>query len=72
MLLPPSRSHNAIAKVFRAGITSGCGTGIYCPGDAVSRSQMAIFIARVLAGGGAHIPTSGIANGKAYNCAAGG
>ncbi len=64
--------HNAIAKVFRAGITSGCGTGIYCPRDAVSRSQMAIFIARVLAGGGAHIPTSGIANGKAYNCAAGG
>jgi hypothetical protein len=71
--VPPSEQfHKAIAKVFRAGITSGCGTGVYCPGDPVSRAQMAIFIARALAGGGAHIPTSGTANGKVYNCAAGG
>lgn len=71
--VPPSEQfHDAIVKVFRAGITSGCGTGIFCPGDSVSRAQMAIFIARVLAGGGANIPTSGTANGKVYNCAAGG
>ena len=26
------------------GITSGCGAGIYCPEDAVTRAQMAIFL----------------------------
>src|SRR4029077_18293386 len=36
--VPPSELfHDAIVKVFRAGITSGCGTGTYCPGDSVSR-----------------------------------
>ena len=38
--------HNAIEKIFRAGITSGCGVGIYCPGDAITRDAMAVFILR--------------------------
>ncbi|HET8776588.1 MAG TPA: S-layer homology domain-containing protein [Candidatus Limnocylindria bacterium] len=29
-----------------AGITNGCGLGRFCPGEAVSRAQMASFIAR--------------------------
>ena len=71
--VPPSEQfHNAIERVFRAGITSGCVAGGYCPADTVSRAQMGIFIARVLAGGGANIPGSGNANGKPYNCTAGG
>lgn len=33
-----------IIRVLRAGITAGCGGGNYCPGDAVSRAQMAVFL----------------------------
>jgi len=29
-----------------AGVTLGCGTGLFCPGDVVTRGQMASFIAR--------------------------
>jgi hypothetical protein len=36
--------HASIEKIFRSGITSGCGGGNYCPSQAVSRAQMAIFI----------------------------
>ena len=38
--------HGPIEKIFRAGITSGCGSGAYCPDTAVSRDQMAIFLIR--------------------------
>ena len=36
---------NAIAA---AGITSGCAAGLFCPGEIVSRDQMATFLARSL------------------------
>jgi len=29
-------------------ITTGCGAGIYCPGDVVTRGQMAVFLAKAL------------------------
>jgi hypothetical protein len=32
--------------MFEAGITSGCGTGLYCPNASVTREQMAAFISR--------------------------
>jgi len=32
------------------GITGGCGGGAYCPDDAVTRAQMAVFILRALLG----------------------
>ena len=35
-----------IQKMAQIGITSGCGTGIYCPSQAVTREQMAVFIMR--------------------------
>ena len=35
-----------IQKMYELGITAGCGTGIYCPNDTVTREQMAIFIIR--------------------------
>ena len=38
--------HGAIERIFRAGITSGCGGGDYCPGDAVDRATMAVFLLR--------------------------
>ncbi len=36
--------HDYIEKVFRNGITAGCGGGSYCPGAAVTRAQMAVFL----------------------------
>ena len=42
-------SHESnINAVADAGITLGCGTGIYCPADLVPRDQMASFLARAL------------------------
>jgi hypothetical protein len=61
-----------VETLLHNGVTGGCTPTTYCPGDPVTRGQMAIFIAKVMAGGGANVPSSGTANGKPYNCAAGG
>jgi hypothetical protein len=36
--------HSDIEKIFRSGVTAGCGAGNYCPGSAVTRAQMAVFL----------------------------
>jgi uncharacterized repeat protein (TIGR03803 family) len=36
--------HDHVERIFRAGITAGCGGGNYCPGSSVSRQQMAVFL----------------------------
>jgi hypothetical protein len=38
--------HDFIETIFRAGVTSGCGSGNYCGEDAVSRAQAAVFLMR--------------------------
>lgn len=38
----------AINALAHAGISLGCGDGRYCPNDAVSRAEMASFLARAL------------------------
>jgi hypothetical protein len=38
--------HEAIERLFRAGVTAGCGGGNFCPADVVTRAQMAIFLMR--------------------------
>jgi hypothetical protein len=46
---PPSYLfHGAVGAVTRNGIASGCGGGNFCPEDAVTRSQMAVFILRAV------------------------
>jgi hypothetical protein len=40
-----------IQAIAEAGITSGCGPTSYCPDDAVTRAQMAVFLLRGLYGG---------------------
>jgi hypothetical protein len=35
-----------IEQLVAEGITSGCGGGNYCPGNAVTRAQMAVFLVR--------------------------
>ena len=70
-----ARSEPFYAKIealFHHGITSGCATNRYCPTVTVSRGQMAIFLAKALAGSGAAIPSSGVVNASAYDCAPGG
>ena len=64
--------HGAVEKIFRAGITVGCGSGDYCPHEVVSGAQIAIFLARALAGGGSKIPSSGTVDGAPYDCTTGG
>ena len=39
-----------------AGITTGCGNGIYCPERVVTRAEMASFLARAFAGEGSFDP----------------
>ena len=34
-----------INRIFEAGVTEGCGPGVYCPNDPVTRGQMAKFLA---------------------------
>jgi hypothetical protein len=61
-----------IETLLHTGITAGCDATHYCPGQSVNRAQMAIFIAKALAGGGANVPTSGQVSGLDYNCVQGG
>jgi S-layer family protein len=37
-----------IEELARRGVVSGCGGGNYCPSDAVTREQMAVFVLRTL------------------------
>ncbi|MBV6464874.1 MAG: hypothetical protein PGMFKBFP_00139 [Anaerolineales bacterium] len=39
-------------------ITTGCGTGLYCPDDPVTRGQMAVFVIRALLGGNFTAPAT--------------
>jgi parallel beta-helix repeat protein len=53
-----------IEALVQNGITSGCGSGRYCPGSVVTRDQMAVFLLRGI-NGGAYVPppASGIVFG---------
>ncbi len=64
--------YRAIESVLHGGITAGCTATTYCPGDQVTRSQMSLFLARGVAGGGFAIPNSGQVGGNVYTCGAGG
>lgn len=39
---------DSINRLAKAGLTSGCGSGRYCPSDPVTRGQLASFLSRVL------------------------
>ena len=40
--------HDAVNAIYRAGITAGCGTELFCPDQAVTRAQTAVFLQRGL------------------------
>ncbi|MGE5277431.1 MAG: S-layer homology domain-containing protein [Acidobacteriota bacterium] len=64
--------YKKIETLLHNGITAGCTPTAYCPGDPVSRGQMAIFVAKGIAGTAALIPTSGSVGAQPYNCVSGG
>ena len=57
-----------IESLLHNGVTTGCGASTFCPEDTVFRLQMAVFLARTLAGGDGSVPPSGTAQGQAYDC----
>ena len=64
--------YKRIETLVHNGITSGCGVGTYCPAESVTRDQMAIFLAKGIAGGGPQVPVSGSFQASPYNCVNGG
>jgi plastocyanin len=42
----PAFAVDWIEQLFNEGITGGCGTGIYCPNNPVTRGQMAVFLVK--------------------------
>ncbi|HEY7114482.1 MAG TPA: choice-of-anchor Q domain-containing protein [Thermoanaerobaculia bacterium] len=64
--------YKKIETLLHSGITTGCTGAAYCPDQNVPRSQMAIFIAKGMAGGGGNVPVSGTVGVASYNCTSGG
>ena len=69
---PSHPFYKPIETLFHNGVTGGCAPPNYCPDGAVTRSEVAILLAKAVARGGANIPASGSVNGQPYECAAGG
>jgi hypothetical protein len=61
-----------IETAFHNAMTVGCEADRYCPEDRITRGQLAIFLARGIAGLGSTIPSTGTWNGAAYDCREGG
>ena len=61
-----------VETLLHNGLASGCSPVQFCPGEGVSRGELARVIARGMVGGDANVPASGSVNGSAYDCAGGG
>jgi PKD repeat protein len=60
-----------IHYIAAQSVTSGCGSGNYCPSATLTRWQMAVFIAKAMTGG--VVPASGTVPGMGdYSCTPGG
>ena len=65
--------YRKVETLLHNGITAGCFPATqFCPDDPVTRSQMSLFTARAMSGGGSEIPSSGAVGASPYNCVAGG
>jgi hypothetical protein len=64
--------YQKIETLLHKGITSGCSPTQYCPGQKISRGQIATFVAKGIAGNAANIPVSGSVGAQPYDCTAGG
>ncbi|MCU0294004.1 MAG: choice-of-anchor J domain-containing protein, partial [Thermoanaerobaculaceae bacterium] len=66
-----------VERLLHGGLTTGTtgcpGDRLYCPADLVTRDQMAVFLARGLAGGDATVPQTGtVPDVGDYDCSPGG
>ncbi len=52
-----------IERLASAGVTGGCGTGIYCPDATVTRAQMAVFLLKGIHGSSYTPPAVGLSTG---------
>ncbi len=48
----PSLFADWVETLAAEGVTAGCGTGLYCPNDPVTREQMAVFLLKTKEGSG--------------------
>ncbi len=48
----PSPFADWVEQLAAEGVTGGCGTGIYCPDQSVTRAQMAVFLLKTSEGSG--------------------
>ncbi len=53
-----------VESLVHSGVTSGCGTGVYCPNNSITRAQMAVFLLKAKFGA-AHVPPP--ATGTVFN-----
>jgi streptogramin lyase len=53
-----------VENLFHNGVTGGCGAGIYCPSNSVTRAQMAVFLLKGKLGA-SHVPPP--ATGTVFN-----
>ena len=71
--VPRSSSfYKKIETILHAGITSGCAASKFCPGDTVRRDQMAVFLAKGIAGAAPLVPPAGELLGAHFDCSPGG
>ncbi len=69
---PSFWAYRYIESMFHHGVTTGCDADSYCPGAAVSRTNMALFLGRGLRGD-SNFPATGWVPGMgSFNCSAGG
>ncbi|HTO75190.1 MAG TPA: hypothetical protein VMQ61_03860 [Thermoanaerobaculia bacterium] len=60
--------YRTIETLFHNGVTLGCTATTFCLSDPVPRINMAIFIARAIAGGAGNLPDRGQIAGQPYSC----
>jgi hypothetical protein len=58
-------AYSYIQRLYNAGITGGCGNGIYCPDNTVTRAQMAVFLLKGVHGANYSPPAVGNNSGFA-------
>ena len=58
-------ANSYIERLYNAGITGGCGTGVYCPDSTVTRAQMAVFLLKGMHGSSFTPPVIGASTGFA-------
>ena len=56
-------ANNFVERLAKAGVTGGCGTGIYCPDSTVTRAQMAVFLLKGIHGSSYTPPAVGVSTG---------